>query len=83
MLSPINTGIICEPESKKGIPAVRSSFLTKSTFSKNEDRISSFFFTCLMLSRLPAATAGHMDVVKINPFEKLLTKSIIVSVEAM
>ena len=31
----------------------------------------------------PAATAGHIDVVKINPFEKLLTKSIIVLVEAM
>ena len=36
-----------------------------------------------MLSKLPAATAGHIEVVKINPFEKLLTKSIIVSVEAI
>ena len=35
-----------------------------------------------MLSRLPAATAGHIEVVKIKPLEKLRTKSIMVFDEA-
>ena len=36
-----------------------------------------------MLSKLPAATAGHIEDVKINTFEKLRKKSIIVLEDAI